>query len=116
MAGIGMLALLIGCAVLWSGAQDLSAWDVLKATLSGAPLPAYVNDAGLRKAIAELFAFELIKSAATGLSSLIPQGGAQGGGGSGEDETTPTDEATPEGDVSGGASAIPEVDPVEFVP
>jgi hypothetical protein len=126
MSGIAVLLILAGCIVAWSGYNDLSAWTVVRSSVSKTrALPAYDKGAGAKKALAEVVGFELVKAAASGVSSLLPasmiaagggKGTAAGGGGDGgktTDETpteeTPTEE-TPTGEITP-ESILPDIVP-----
>ena len=105
MSGLAVLVILAGCVVAWSGYNDLPFWQVVKASVSKTgTIPAYTKGAGAEKAIAEVAAFELVKAAASGLSSLLPasllagKGAAvvPGGGGKGEEPKSEEEEPNSE--------------------
>lgn len=108
MSGLAVLVILAGCVVAWSGYNDLPFWQVVKASVSKTgTIPAYTKGAGAEKAIAEVAAFELVKAAASGLSSLLPASllagkgvaAVPGGGGKGEEPKSEEPAPEPEADV-----------------
>lgn len=126
MAGLGVLGILFGAVVAWSGYNDVSAFSVIKAALSGSPIPRYDQGAGARKVLAEVLGFELAKSAAQGLSSLLGLRGATGGGGAGEkgaagdkakgaagEGAKPGEGPAPAEGAKPGEAPVPEPAPVE---
>ena len=85
MSGFAVLLILAGSVVAWSGYNDLPVLRVVRAALSKTgTMPPYTKGAGAEKAIAEVAAFELVKAAASGLSSLLPAAMLAGKGGAGE--------------------------------
>jgi len=120
VSGLAVLVILAGCVVAWSGYNDLPFWQVVKASVSKTgTIPAYTKGAGAEKAIAEVAAFELVKAAASGLSSLLPasllagKGAAAVPGGGGKEEEPKSEEPNSEEPAPEPEADVPPVEGIE---
>ena len=106
MSGVAVLVILFGCVSAWSGYNDLSVLSVIRAAVSKTgTIPAYSKGAGAKKALAEVLGFELVKAAASGVSSLLPASMIAAGGKGGGGDESDTGDTGDTGDAGAAADA-----------